>query len=354
MPPIKLGIWAPVWGSFLGQKEDPYSISEATFSFNSKYIQYAESLGFESVLLLDRSLNSTKGIQAPILEAWVTASALAPITNSIELIVASRSAYRHPGLVAQMGANIDQISGGRFAINIVSGWWGLEHDMNGIPFPEHDKRYDISSEVIEILKKFWKGEIFNFKGEFFKINEGITSPLPIRKPWPTIYFGGESDPAIDLAARAADVFLFNGRPLSLAKDLISRVKKENTNYQNKIKFGMSAFVICRDTDSEAEKELEKLILSLGVSEKLKGVDKDAIHKKTSSRSKGIGSNGGIAAGLIGSVDTIVQRMKEFNEEGVELFLLQFHPMFEEIERFSREVMPILKNGKGQKTNPQGK
>ena len=117
---------------------------------------------------------------------------------------------------------------------------------------------------------------------------------------------------------------------------------------------MSAFVICRDTDSEAEKELEKLILSLGVSEKLKGVDKDAIHKKTSSRSKGIGSNGGIAAGLIGSVDTIVQRMKEFNEEGVELFLLQFHPMFEEIERFSREVMPILKNGKGQKTNPQGK
>ena len=121
MSPIKLGIWAPVWGSFLGQKEDPYSISEATFSFNSKYIQYAESLGFESVLLLDRSLNSTKGIQAPILEAWVTASALAPITNSIELIVASRSAYRHPGLVAQMGANIDQISGGRFAINIVSG-----------------------------------------------------------------------------------------------------------------------------------------------------------------------------------------------------------------------------------------
>tara|TARA_B100000686_G_scaffold23476_2_gene21920 strand:- start:41628 stop:42692 length:1065 start_codon:yes stop_codon:yes gene_type:complete len=354
MPPIKLGIWAPVWGSFLGQKEEPSSVTEATFDFNAKYIQYAESLGFHSVLLLDRSLNSTKGIEAPILEAWVTASALAPITNSIELIVASRSAYRHPGLVAQMGANLDRISKGRFAINIVSGWWGLEHDMNGIPFPEHDKRYDISSEVIEILKKFWEGEVFDFNGNFFKINQGITSPLPVRKPWPTIYFGGESDAAIHLAARAADVFLFNGRPLSLAKDLISRVKKENAIYKKDLKFGMSAFVICRKTDSEAEEELERLIKSLGVSEELQGVDKDAIHKKTSSRSKGIGSNGGIAADLVGSADTICERMIEFNKEGVELFLLQFHPMFEEIERFSREVMPLLPIGKGQKTNPQGK
>lgn len=354
MSPIRLGIWAPVWGTFLGQKEDPSSVIEATFQFNAKYIQYAESLGFESVLLLDRSLNSTKGVQAPILEAWITAAALAPITNSIELIVASRSAYRHPGLVAQMGANLDQISGGRFAINIVSGWWGLEHDMNGIPFPDHDKRYDISSEVIEILKCFWKGEVFDFSGDFFQINQGITSPLPIRKPYPTIYFGGESDAAIRLAARSADVFLFNGRSVSQAKSLISAVNKENANYVKDLKFGMSAFVICRNTDSEAEEELERLRSSLGISEALQGVDREAIHKKTSSRSKGIGSNGGIAAGLVGSPETIAEKMREFNGEGVELFLLQFHPMFDEIKRFSREVMPILAIGKGQKTNPQGK
>jgi len=347
MFPIKLGIWAPVWGTFLGQKEDPSSVTEASFDFNAKYIKYAESLGFESVLLLDRSLNSTKGVRAPILEAWITAAALAPITNSIELIVASRSAYRHPGIVAQMGANLDRISGGRFAINIVSGWWGLEHEMNGIPFPEHDKRYDISSEVIKILKSFWQGEAFDFNGEFFQINQGITSPVPIRKPWPTIYFGGESDAAIRLAAKAADVFLFNGRSISLAKSLITTVKKENAHYDKDLKYGMSAFVICRDTDSEAVEELEKLQSSLGKSEKLKSVDKDAIHKKTSSRSKGIGSNGGIAAGLVGSPKTIAEKMMEFNKEGVELFLLQFHPMFREIERFSREVMPILPIGKGQ-------
>ena len=111
---------------------------------------------------------------------------------------------------------------------------------------------------------------------------------------------------------------------------------------------MSAFVICRDTDSEAVEELERLSSSLGISETLEGVDREAIHKKTSSRSKGIGSNGGIAAGLVGSPETIADRMREFNSEGVEVFLLQFHPMFEEIERFSREVLPILGIGKGQK------
>jgi len=132
---LRLGVWAPVWGTFIVQQEPPEAVREATFEHNLRYIQRAEELGFASTLLLDRSLNSIKGPGAPILEAWVTAAALAPLTRRIELIVAARSAYRHPALAAQMGANIDRISGGRFAINIVSGWWQHEHDMAGIPFP---------------------------------------------------------------------------------------------------------------------------------------------------------------------------------------------------------------------------
>jgi len=345
---MRIGIWAPVWGSFLGQLENPSSIKEANFDFNAKYIQFAESLGFDSVLLLDRSLNSIKGVGSPVLEAWITASALAPITSSIELIVASRSSYRHPALVAQMGANLDQISRGRFAINVVSGWWGLEHEMSGIPFPPHDRRYEVSSEVIDILKKFWTEDSFNFQGQFFEIKDGVTSPKPLRKPWPTIYFGGESDAAIRLAGKAADVFLFNGRPFQLANTLIDSAKKEASSNNRDLQFGMSAFVICRKTDTEAQEELERLIFTLGESATLKGVDRDAVHKKTSSQSKGIGSNGGIAAGLIGSPNTIAERMIEFYKNGVDLFLLQFHPMFEEIERFSNEVMPLLPHVKNQK------
>ncbi|MCE2453192.1 MAG: LLM class flavin-dependent oxidoreductase, partial [Nitrospinae bacterium] len=97
---LKMGVWAPVWGTFLGRIEKPEEVKEASFAHNARYIQRAEELGFETTLLLDRSLNSIKGLGAPVLEAWITAAALAPITKKIELIIAAKSAYRHPSLVA--------------------------------------------------------------------------------------------------------------------------------------------------------------------------------------------------------------------------------------------------------------
>ena len=341
---LRMGVWAPVWGTFLGRVEKPETVKEASFAHNARYIQRAEELGFETTLLLDRSLNSIKGLGAPVLEAWITAAALAPITKKIELIIAAKSAYRHPSLVAQMGANIDCISGGRFAINIVSGWWALENEMAGIPFPPHDERYDLSEEVMHILKSYWTKERFSFKGKYFEITDGVTAPKPVRKPWPTFYFGGESTAAVKLAGKAADVFLFNGRPLADARELMAAVNREAQAGGRTIRHGMSSFIVCRDTDEEAQAELARLFSLITEPPKLKRVDRAAQHRKTSGKAGGVGSNGGTATGLVGSPETIAERIMAFHEAGVELFLLQFHPMFEEMERFAAQVMPLLPLG----------
>ncbi len=338
---LRVGIWAPVWGSFLAQRESPEEMPEASFEHNARYVQRAEALGFASVLFLDRSLNSLKGVGSPVLEAWTAAAALAPITSRIELIVASRSSYRHPALVAQMGANIDQISHGRFAINIVSGWWGFEHEMAGIPFPPHDERYAVSEEVIGVLKGFWGGQGFDFEGKYFRIKNGVTAPGPVRKPWPTIYFGGESEAAVRLAGKAADVYLFNGRPLGPATALMDAVSGEARRRDRSVGFRMSAFVICRESDADARGEHERLRSILGEQAVAQGADPAARHRRTSIQSDRVGTNGGTAAGLIGSPATVAERIIGFHEAGVELFLLQFHPMSEEMERFASEVMPLL-------------
>lgn len=342
---LRMGVWAPVWGTFLGRVESPEAVKEATFAHNARYVRRAEALGFASALLLDRSLNSIKGVGAPVLEAWITAAALAPITEKIELIVAAKSAYRHPALVAQMGANIDCISGGRFAINIVSGWWAEENEMAGIPFPPHDERYALSEEVMRILKSYWTEDRFSFRGRHFRITEGVTSPKPVRKPWPTFYFGGESTAAVRLAGKAADVFLFNGRPLADAQALMAAVNREAEAHGRRVRHGMSSFIVCRQSDAEAQAELGRLFSLITEAPKLRGVDRAAQHRKTSARAGGVGSNGGTATGLVGSPQTIARRIMAFHEAGVELFLLQFHPMFEEMERFAAEVMPLLPLGK---------
>lgn len=341
MSRARVGIWAPVWGSFLIRYERPEEMREATWEYNRDVVQRAEQLGYSAVLLLDRSLNSVKGVDRPVLEAWTTAAGLAAATESIELIVASRSGYRHPALVAQMGANIDQISNGRFAINIVSGWWGHEFQMVGLPFVDHDERYDQSAEAIEIMRAFWTRDRFDYQGRHYAIADGMLGFKPKRRPWPTIYFGGESEAALELAGRLADFYLLNGRPLDPAAELIRRVRERAAAHGRELPCGMSAFVHCRPTEEQARREVAEMEAGLGERPGRPGIDQKAQHLKTSAAGGGIGSNGGIAAGLVGTPEQIAERMAAFVKAGVSLFLLQFHPMLEELERFAAEVMPLV-------------
>ena len=94
----------------------------------------------------------------------------------------------------------------------------------------------------------------------------------------------------------------------------------------------------------AQAELDRLFSLITEPPKLTGVDRAAQHRKTSAKAGGVGSNGGTATGLVGSPETIAERIMAFHEAGVELFLLQFHPMLEEMERFASQVMPLLPLG----------
>jgi alkanesulfonate monooxygenase len=268
---------------------------------------------------------------------------LAECTERIEIMAAVKPLLFHPGVLAKQAIAIDQISGGRFAINIVSGWWAHEFEMIGMPFVEHDLRYDQSAEAMEIMKSFWTKGRFDFDGRFYHVKDGILGYKPMRKPWPTIYFGGESEAALELAARQADFYLLNGRPVAAAGDLIRRVQERAATHGRSLPCGMSAFVHCRAKEAQALAEVAEMQAGLGERPERPGVDQQAKHVVTSAASGGIGSNGGIAAELVGTPRQIAERMSAFVDAGVSLFLLQFHPMLEEMERFAADVLPLLPN-----------
>lgn len=346
---ICLGLWAPVWGSHLARKEDPADVHEASFDYNARVLQRAEDLGFSTVLVLDRSINSIKGRKAPVLEAWTSSAALAAVTSKIEIILASRSGFRHPALVAKMAADIDNLSGGRFAINIVSGWWQREFDMCDLPFPEHDERYLVSGETIEVLKLFWTEDDFDYEGKHYKVRNGILSPKPVRKPWPTIYQGGESPASRELGARLADTFLMNGRGIEGVGEIVGDMVARAKLHGRELHFGISAFVICRPTQEEAIGEQRRLEGMCREFEPITGLDpavKMADLKEmadTKALAERIGTNGGLGAGLVGTPEFLAQRLGEFANVGVNIFLLQFHPMIEEMETFAAEVIPLLES-----------
>jgi alkanesulfonate monooxygenase len=143
----------------------------------------------------------------------------------------------------------------------------------------------------------------------------------------------------DLGARVADIFLINGRPPNEVEEIVANMKERADNYERTLKFGMSAFVICRETEAAAQLEYQRLLSLLHVN--IKGGDKEVAMHKYLAETEKVGTNGGTVAGLVGTPEQIAERMHEFEALGIETFLLQFHPTREELERFSSEVMPLL-------------
>ncbi len=136
---MRYGYWLPVFGGWLRNVEDEKM--ETSWAYVKKLAQRSEQIGFDLTLIAELNLNDIKGVEAPSLDAWSTAAALAAVTERIELMVAVRPTFHLPALLAKQAANIDRISNGRLTLNVVSSWWADEARKYGVAFEQHDDRY---------------------------------------------------------------------------------------------------------------------------------------------------------------------------------------------------------------------
>lgn len=334
----RYGVWAPYGGGFLSEAGKPPL--PAPFSLTRDYILQAEKLGFSTVLLAQHTLGVNEPEQE-ILEAWTASAALAAITHKIEIIAAIKPKLYHPVVLAKMALGIEDISDGRFALNFVNAWFKPELERAGIPFGEHDDRYIYGGEWLGIVKRLMSGETVTHHGTEFKVTDYTLRPISRHRARPRLYSGGESEPARNLAVQLADFWFINGQPPEEVKLLIEDVSKRPREGAP-IQFGMSAFIIARETEAEAKAVLEKyqaINAAHDRTEFFKNIDPKAVTSQKYKKYMPVGTNGGTAAGLVGDYDTVARRMLEFHALGVEVFMLQFHPLFEEMERFAREIIP---------------
>ncbi|MES2813507.1 MAG: LLM class flavin-dependent oxidoreductase, partial [Pseudomonadota bacterium] len=145
---MRYGYWAPVFGGWLRNVPDE---REASWENMARLVKASEAQGYDLTLIAELNLNDIKGVEAPALDAWSSAAALAAITETIELMVAVRPNFHQPALFAKTAANVDQISGGRLALNVVSSWWAKEAESYGLQFDQHDDRYGRTEEWLTVL-----------------------------------------------------------------------------------------------------------------------------------------------------------------------------------------------------------
>lgn len=337
----QVGFWLPIFGGWLRNVEDEHM--PPTFEYCLRVVKRAEELGFSTTLLAELNLNDIKGVAEPVLEAWTTAAALAAATDRLEIMAAVRPGFRNPAIVAKMAANIDQISHGRFTLNVVSAWWAEEARQYGMAFVEHDERYARTAEFLAILKGLWTQEQTTVDGKYNQVHDAYLAPKPVQRPWPRLYAGGESPAAKELIARECDAYLMHGDDLATVSGKIADMRDRATRLGKTMQYGMAAYIICRDTEAEAQAELDRITdvkVAAGYSGFKDFTTMSQLERELSLRDYSV-SNRGLRPNLIGTPHQIAVRMQAYADAGLDLFLIQCSPMLEEIERIGRQVLPLL-------------
>ncbi|WP_059103118.1 LLM class flavin-dependent oxidoreductase [Shouchella shacheensis] len=340
---MKYGFWLPIFGGWLRNVENEQM--PTTFEYAKKVVQAAEQWGYDTTLIAELYLNDIKGPGEDALEAWTTAAALASVTEKIEIMSAIRPGFHNPAVAAKMAANLDQISNGRFTLNVVSAWWEEEARQYGGAFTEHDERYARTEEFLDVLKGLWHEETFSYDGTYYQVENAKLAPKPVQRPHPILYAGGESEKGKETIAATCDAYVMHGGTVEEVGLKIEDMKKRRaaTTHPPFSSFGMAAYVICRDTEAEAEAELKR-ITDVKESDAYAGYNdftsKSQLEQQIKLQDYSV-SNRGLRPQLVGTPEQIARRVLEYEKVGLDLLLLQCSPQYEEMERFSKEVMPLV-------------
>ncbi|WP_217199994.1 LLM class flavin-dependent oxidoreductase [Streptomyces buecherae] len=309
----------------------------------------AEHLGFEAVL-------TPTGTWCE--DAWLTTAALAQHTKRLKFLVAFRPGVLSPVLAAQMAATYQRITGGRLLLNVVTGGDSTEQRRFGDHL-DHDQRYARTAEFLSVVRGAWRGEPYDFAGEHYRIEGGLTALPP--DPLPPVFFGGSSPAAGPVAAEHADVYLTWGEPPGQVREKIGWIKGLAERAGRDVRFGIRLHTISRDSAKQAWAVADRLLddldaetvaaaqRALGRSESVGQQRMLALHGGSRDKLEiapnlwaGVGLvRGGAGTALVGSHAEVADRIEEYHALGIDHFVLSGYPHLEEAYWFGEGVAPEL-------------
>lgn len=338
-------------GRHLGTTEGARAV---TFQYCKQIAQAVDELGYAGVLL-----PTGKSCE----DAWIAASTLVSVTEKLKFLVAVRPGLMQPTTAARMSATLDRFSKGRLLINVVAGGDPVELEGDGL-FLSHDDRYALTDEFLTIWRRELAGETVDFEGDYLKVNGGEVLYPPIQKPYPPLYFGGSSEAAMQVAADHVDVYLTWGEPPAQVERKIKQMREAAAKTGRTLRFGIRMHIIVRPTEAEAWQAAEDLIAHLDeatiASAQQIMARMDSVGQRRMSelhngdRSKleispnlwaGVGLvRGGAGTALVGDPDQVAARIREYEQLGIETFILSGYPHLEEAYRVAELLFPKLGYG----------
>jgi FMNH2-dependent dimethyl sulfone monooxygenase len=335
---MRFGYWMPIFGGWL--RNVPDEGMTIAWPYIRDLAVESEQHGFELTLIAELNLNDIKGHRAPSLDCWTLAPAVAAVTQQLELMLAVRPNYHSPSLTAKALSTLDTIAPGRLSLNVVSSWWKDEAAQYGAPFDVHDARYERTQEWLDVVSRLLREPTVTHAGPLYQLEAAVLEPKPPRPP--TVYMGGESPRAKEIVATQSDAYVMHGdAPEVIAEKVADLSARRAQTGQPPLVFGVSGYVICRDTEAAAQAELDRILDVRSSPEAYASyqdfVEGSQLESRVALEEYSV-SNRGLRSGLIGTPDQIIDRIRAYEQAGVGLMLLQFSPQREEMARFGKDVI----------------
>ena len=324
-----------------------------SFDLNKRVVQKAEGYGFDFALSMIKlhGFGGKTEFWDHGLESFTLMAGLATVTSRIKLFASTAVLTLPPAMVARMTSTIDDISGGRFGVNIVSGWHKIEYTQMGLwPGDQHfGKRYDYSTEYVRILRDLWETGLSDFKGEYFQMDKCVLSPRP-KKPIQVVA-AGQSDRGMEFAAQYCDYNFCLGEGVNeptKAASVPARVLQHAAKTGRDVGAYMLYMVIADETDAAAmakwdlyNKGADKDALAhlLGKAAEDTALDQTSMAASFLRAPSPINFNMGT---LVGSYANVARMLDEVAAmPGVKGIMLTFDDFIEGLDAFGRHVQPLM-------------
>ncbi|MBI5931141.1 MAG: LLM class F420-dependent oxidoreductase [Chloroflexi bacterium] len=292
--------------------------------------QRADALGYDSAWLFDHFMPIFSDPTGPCFEGWTMLTALGVQTRKIHVgLLVTSMVYRNPGLLANIGATVDVVTGGRMEMGVGAGWFEQEARAYGMEFLPAGERLKQLDEGVQVIKSLWTNPVSNFQGRYYQLTEAHCEPKPVQLPHPPIWIGGQGEKVtLRIVAQQADGWDMDMFPLDEYRRKLD-ILAEHCYKAGRAPESVRKMIHFPGLISDDEKSLKPRVEAMARSW---NTNMDNLRQRA----------------LIGTPEQAAEHLLKFVELGVEHFVLSIAPPYDMrmIELFIEEVAPRVRQAAG--------
>jgi alkanesulfonate monooxygenase SsuD/methylene tetrahydromethanopterin reductase-like flavin-dependent oxidoreductase (luciferase family) len=327
---VKFGIEIPTFAGGGGTHRDVPLYERIDWKTTKNTAILAEKLGYESIWMADHFILGNNG---EMFEIWTAMSALAAITDRVELgSLVMCTLHRQPSVLAKMAATLDHMSNGRLILGVGAGWNEPELTAYGLSFPAAGERIARMKEGIKVMKAMWTEDKPTYRGKYYSINEAVCRPKPAQHGGPPIIVGAVGPQMLKAAVEVGDgwnlcddptVDLYKGK-LAIINEWCEKLSKPSESFMKT----WDGHVVIGRNQADFNEKMDKL-RRLRIPGDLYTLKSQVIPNEM------------LQNCISGTPDECIKKIKQFTALGVSHFSLWFldYPSLESMTLFAEQVLP---------------